>query len=169
MPSFFSMLARHWRFAILLLVVVFAVLIRGSSALLSFFSPVPPREVPHYATLTIGTTSVPVLVADTPQLTYRGLSGVTSLDPARGMLFVFPTMATRTFVMRDMRFPLDFVWVSDGYISDLVYNAPLEIGVQEESLTRYTGRYPVDMVLEVPSGTVRSIGWRVGDSVRVQY
>jgi uncharacterized membrane protein (UPF0127 family) len=68
-----------------------------------------------------------------------------------------------------MRFPLDIIWITDGAISDVHKNVPLEPLATENTLIPYTGTLPVSMVLEVASGTFDRLGWRVGDSVRVQY
>lgn len=119
--------------------------------------------------VTVASTTFRALIANTPELAYRGLSGYPSLGPYGGMLFVFPTTATRTFVMRDMRFPLDMVWLTDGVITDIHEYVPLEPGISEPLLTLYRGKMPVSMVLEVPSGTVERYGWALGDSLRVQY
>jgi len=127
----------------------------------------PPQ--PEKAVVTVGSSTFPALIANTPDLAYRGLSDRPSLGTFGGMLFVFPTTATRTFVMRDMLFPLDIVWITDGVISDMSEMLPLEPTAPESDLTLYTGKEPVQMVLEVASGTVRQNGWRLGDSVTVQY
>lgn len=132
-------------------------------------APRPSSPVPEEATLTVASTTFPALVANTPELAYRGLSRYPTLGAYGGMLFVFPTTATRTFVMRDMVFPLDMVWLTDGVITDIHEHLPLESGVSEPFLTPYTGKVPVNMVLEVVSGTVERYGWRLGDSLRVQY
>lgn len=132
----------------------------------------PPRPAPvssREATVTVASTSFRAVIVDTPELTYRGLSGYPSLGPYGGMLFVFSTTATRTFVMRDMQFPLDMVWFTDGVITDIHEHVPLEPGISEPFLTLYSGKKPVNMVLEVASGTVARYGWAVGDSLRVQY
>ncbi len=132
-------------------------------------NPLPSMEQPQVAQITVGSTTFAGLIAHTGVLTYRGLSGRNTLDPYGGMLFVFPTTATRTFVMRDMLFPLDILWITDGTISDVHKNVPVEPFATEDTLIPYTGKLPVSMVLEVVSGTFDRLGWRVGDSVRVQY
>lgn len=129
----------------------------------------PPLSEPGIAAVTVGSSTFSVLLANTPQLAYRGLSDRPNLGSYGGMLFVFPTTQERTFVMRDMLFPLDMVWVSEGVITDITPHLPLEPGATNDTLTPYTGKLPVNMVLEVASGTVDRLGWQLGDSVRVQY
>jgi uncharacterized protein len=51
-------------------------------------------------------------VASTPSAQAKGLGGRLSLLPDHGMLFSFKDDGTRCFWMKDMRFPLDIVWLS---------------------------------------------------------
>src|SRR3989339_1632615 len=44
----------------------------------------------------------------------RGLGGRADLGKYDGMLFLFPTTEQHSFVMRDMKFPLDIVWFDGG-------------------------------------------------------
>ena len=62
-----------------------------------------------------------VAVADTPEQWPQGLSGVEVLEPLDGMLFVFPTVAERTFWMQGMLFPLDVAFFdADGHLVSVV-------------------------------------------------
>ncbi len=62
----------------------------------------------------IGGTEVKVELADTLIKRYRGLSGRKFLPQEQGMLFVFPKPEYYGFVMRGMKFPLDFVWLDEN-------------------------------------------------------
>jgi uncharacterized membrane protein (UPF0127 family) len=132
-------------------------------------APVTTELVPGVATVTVGSSTFPALIANTAPLAYQGLSGRESLGNYGGMLFVFPSVATRTFVMREMRFPLDIVWIKNGEIVGFSNHLPLEPGATNETLTPYSSTDQVDMVLEVASGTVDRSQWRRGDSVRITY
>ena len=102
-------------------------------------------------------------VADTPGERYRGLSGTASLANGSGMWFVFDDEANRTFVMRDMNYPLDMVFVgADGRIA-VIHHAPTEDPPYHE----YRGR--ARWVLEVPSGWTTSHGVEVGDRATAVY
>lgn len=151
--------------------------ILGLVALVFFFLrwvfPPPVAEAPllepGVATVTVGSSTFRALIANTAPLAYQGLSGRENLGNYGGMLFVFPTLATRTFVMREMRFPLDIVWIKNGEIVGFSTQLPLEPGATNETLTPYPSIGQVDMVLEVTSGTVERSQWQLGDSVRVMY
>jgi uncharacterized membrane protein (UPF0127 family) len=106
---------------------------------------------------------VTATVADSPRERCIGLSRTDSLGPDEGMLFVFDDTAERTFVMREMAFPLDIVFVDgDGTITE-IHSAPTE----EPPLTRYEGR--AKYVLEVPRGWTTTNGVSPGDRLVVSF
>src|SRR4051812_48326835 len=56
---------------------------------------------------------ISIEVADTPEARERGPSGRESLPQGSGVLFVFDAPATYGFWMKDMRFPIDIVWLDE--------------------------------------------------------
>jgi uncharacterized membrane protein (UPF0127 family) len=119
---------------------------------------------PPQPQLIVGKVSIQVEVADTPQSVMRGLSGRKSLPETSGMLFNFPNSQLRTFWMKDMMFPLDFVWINNGLVVQITENAPFPKNALELPFTITSGQ-PVDRVLEVNAGFVSRNSIRVGDSV----
>ncbi len=105
--------------------------------------------------------TVRVTVADTFQERYTGLSDTESLGPDEGMLFVHDGEAERTYVMRDMAFPIDIVFIG----ADRRVNAIHHAEVEEPPLTRYSGQ--AKWVLEVPYHWTTDHGVAVGDRVRI--
>lgn len=71
------------------------------------------------------------------------------------MLFVYSEERKRTFWMKDMRFPLDLIWISaDCTVAGITENAPIpEPGQSERDLPRFSSEVPVSHVLEVNAGT----------------
>ena len=101
--------------------------------------------------------TVEARVADGFLKQYVGLSATDDLDAGEGMLFVHGDAAERAYVMRDMAFPIDIVFVdTDGTVTTIHEAAP-----ESGSLTRYegTGKY----VLEVPRGWSERHGVDPGD------
>ena len=101
--------------------------------------------------------TVEVRVADSFLKQYVGLSATDDLDAGEGMLFVHGDAAERAYVMRDMAFPIDIVFLdADGTVTTVHEAAP-----ESGSLTRYegTGKY----VLEVPRGWSERHGVEPGD------
>jgi len=107
---------------------------------------------------------VNVDVAATIAARERGLSGRAPLGPDEGMYFVFPRSERYLFWMKDMRFPIDIIWIQDGVVADITENA-VQPGPGEEP-ARYAPGTAVNRVLEVPAGFVKAKGVRVGDPVR---
>ena len=122
---------------------------------------------PEGATVTVVDESgaelgtVRVTVADTFQERYTGLSDAESLGPDEGMLFVHDGESERTYVMRDMAFPIDIVFIGADRRVTAVHHAEVE----EPPLTQYSGR--ARWVLEVPYNWTVEHGVSVGDRVRL--
>ena len=93
---------------------------------------------------------------------YRGFSRQEQPCPDCGLLFIWPVLLQPTMVMREMRFPLDFVWLRDKQIVQLTENAAPE---GRQVLYQYQPDQPVDTVLEVPAGFVRRHDLQVGQSI----
>lgn len=98
-----------------------------------------------------------VEVADTPELRERGLMHRRSLDPDRGMLFVFPRDEVQSFWMKNTFVALDMLFVSsDGRVVGVVENArPLTL---ESRSVGVPSRY----VVELPAFTARERGIQTG-------
>lgn len=90
-------------------------------------------------------------VADNPTDRYIGLSSVSELNYGEGMIFMYNSEDERTFVMRNMNFPIDIIMVdSEGEVTD-IFEAPLpDIEQSDITLEEYTGI--AQAVVEVPMG-----------------
>jgi uncharacterized membrane protein (UPF0127 family) len=70
--------------------------------------------------ISIGDTRIAVEIVDTPEARARGLSGRDALSANSGMLFVFEEPTFASIWMKDMKFPIDIVWISaEGVIVDI--------------------------------------------------
>ncbi len=107
---------------------------------------------------------IKVETAKTPVELYKGLSGRDSLCQNCGMLFIFPDKAGRTFVMRNMLFPIDILWIDGEKIVKIDEELPLPIFPEGGE---YHSGQPVDYVLEVSNGFCRKNNIKAGD--RVEY
>lgn len=54
-------------------------------------------------------------IADTPEKRERGLMNGEGLDQNNGMLFVFPEEGQYPFWMKNMKFPIDIIWINRDY------------------------------------------------------
>jgi len=110
--------------------------------------------------------TVEVRIADTQQKRYTGLSDTESLGENEGMLFVHDAEGEYAYVMREMAFPLDIVFVdAEGTVTRIHHAELPEEGTSGSDLTRYPGRGKY--VLEVPHGYTDDRGIEVGDRLRI--
>lgn len=110
---------------------------------------------------------IKVEIADTPAKQARGLSGRESLAENFGMLFIFFEPKVQRFWMKDMKFPIDIIWISQTADGDrvvgFVENAP--VPVSENNLEIFSSPENVDKVLEINAGLVKKWGIKVGDKI----
>lgn len=106
---------------------------------------------------------VAVTVAATPATQEKGLSGREGLGADDGMLFIFDRPDTYAFWMKDMRFPIDIIWIQNDAIADITTDVPVPVPGQE--LPVYFPKIPANRVLEVPAGYAKAHGLRIGMAV----
>lgn len=105
-----------------------------------------------------------VKIAKTSEEREKGLSGVTSLAENEGMLFIYPQKGIYKFWMKEMNFPLDFLWIADGKIVDITENIPAPpANSPNNKIATCQPNKPVDMVLEVNAGWVKKNKIKIGD------
>ena len=98
-----------------------------------------------------------VEIADDQAEKERGLMFRESLPDDQGMLFVYPTQATRSFWMRNTLIPLDIAFIDpDGLIVDIQQMQP-----QTDELT--TSKHPAMYALEMNLGWFEANGVQVGE------
>lgn len=93
----------------------------------------------------------------------RGLSGRASLDPNRGMVFVFDRPWYYPFWMKDTNFPLDIVWLNQDRVVDV---ATLQAATSSQPWP--DSHVPVakaDRVLEINAGLAKELGLKIGSQV----
>lgn len=102
-------------------------------------------------------------VADTEAKRELGLGKRETLCERCGMLFVFDHPDRYAFWMKDMRFPIDILWIAHGRI------VSLEESVDFHDQKRvYVPNESADKVIELPAGSAEHFGIHVGDSVVIE-
>ncbi|MFB6235468.1 MAG: DUF192 domain-containing protein [Halopenitus sp.] len=105
--------------------------------------------------------TVDVRVADSLYERYVGLSNTERLGPNEGMLFVHEEPGEHAYVMRDMSFAIDIIFVApNGTITEIHTAQP-----EERPYTKYKGYG--SYVLEVRAGFADDHGIDVGDRVKI--
>lgn len=118
------------------------------------------------STAKIGNKTYKLIIAKTDAERIKGLSGRASLAEAEGMLFTFSKKDIYSFWMKDMRFPIDILFISDDKIVDLVENAQAPEKDQDPStLPVYKSSEPANMVLEVNANEISKNKIKKGDTV----
>jgi hypothetical protein len=138
-------------------VIIVSTLIIGFFWSKKLFAPAPFRQ-----TLQINQVLIEAEVAQSLIEQYRGLSGRQSLETNAGMLFNYQDNQVREFVMRNMNFPLDIIFIRDGQIIKIAANLEPE-GSRPQKI--YQSGEPVNQVLEVGGGFCEKNQIKVGDQV----
>lgn len=107
-----------------------------------------------------------VELATTVDQQSAGLSNRSSIISNTGMLFPFNPPSEPYFWMREMKFPLDIVWISNNKIVSITHNAPPPKDGQDNStLPMYQASGAIDNVLEINAG--QASGFKIGDNVTI--
>lgn len=98
-------------------------------------------------------------LANTEAARIQGLSGVESLQPNGGLLMHFPEDGLHAIWMKDMKIPLDIIWLdSNKQVVYMVTNAAPELSTTKTFVPTNPARY----VLEVSAGSAGDAGIRIG-------
>lgn len=116
------------------------------------------------STVIIGGQEIGASIAETPWQRYRGLSGVKEMCPDCGLLFLLPRSEQARFVMRNMEFPLDIVFISAGRVAAIAPSAAPE-GARPRAIYESPGA--VEMVLELNGGFCDKNNIKVDDLVEI--
>jgi len=107
-------------------------------------------------------------VVNTPKSIAQGLSGRDELG-ADGMMFIFNQPTTPQFWMKEMKFDLDIIWISQQRIVEITHDVPAPTLVTPLSeLPTYSPKQPIEMVLEVKAGKATEWQLAIGDLVVIE-
>lgn len=147
-------------FALLLIVVggVFITQNYLNGSKLSFFK--------KSSTVIIGDRKFEVSVADSQKEREIGLSETKSLSQDQGMVFLFEKPGFYSFWMKDMKFPIDIIYINDNKIVTIQNNVqPVK---EQESPIVYTSTEPSNRVLEINAGLARAYNFKKGDKIKIE-
>lgn len=117
---------------------------------------------PESKFITVNNTKIRVLTVRTSDEITRGLGGIDTLPKDTGMLFFMQQKATHGFWMKDMKFPIDIVWIDDDRVIDITRDVPV---VKIGNLPLYYPKRPVNLVLELPAGYTKANNINIGDYI----
>lgn len=125
-----------------------------------------PKNKNNLTGVEINGLVIPVETAVLPGERMRGLSGRDKLDKETGMLFFFSRAGKHPFWMNGMNFDLDFIFIKDGIVVEVVENVPAPQA--REIPATITSTVAADRILEVNAGFVAGHKIKVGDKVKYQ-
>lgn len=115
--------------------------------------------------LTLNGHQINLEIADNHTERQQGLSNHPPLTDNEGMLFVFDRPGDYGFWMKDMLFPLDFIYLNGNIVVDLIENVPAPQPGETPATVRAKSSF--DKVLEVNAGLIAKIGVKVGDKASI--
>lgn len=122
---------------------------------------VAPSKIP---TATINNRKFNLEIARTPIEKEIGLSTKEKLDENAGMLFPFESPSYYSFWMKDMKFPIDIIYIKEGRIITIHKNVRPPASANETPRI-YNSTDPADTVLEINAGLSEKYNFKVGDIV----
>lgn len=146
--------------AIIASLILITYLFLQSRATLNLFGKKP--------TATVNTHTISLTLARTEKEKQIGLSETPSLQKNSGMLFLFDTADTYGFWMKNMKYPIDIIFINDSKIITIFKNVtppPTDSAIPDEKLPIYTPASPSNRVLEIPGGMSDTYSLKVGDNV----
>ncbi len=124
-------------------------------------------QAQNTATVTIRNYTFKLYFATSSEEKQIGLSSRQSLPQDYGMLFQFGTPDYYIFWMKNMKFPIDIIFIRDNKIVSIIENAPPLKPNDQKPLT-YKPKSPADTVLEINSGLSKKYGFKIGDEVKIK-
>lgn len=103
-------------------------------------------------------------IAKTAKEKEIGLSKYESLSKDLGMLFSFEKADYYSFWMKQMKFPIDIIYIKDGKIVT-IYRSVQSPKSENESLSIYKPKEPSNMILEINAGLSSKYKFKEGDKV----
>jgi uncharacterized protein len=137
--------------------------------LLACLAPPVPAQTDQdytdkYIYADIGHETYLLEVADNWHKRMQGLSDRESLGKNMGMVFVFERLSSQSFWMKDMKFPLDFIWIKGDKVVRLDERVPPPSETAKKPVSLETSQ-EVEKVIELYAGEIRNSGIQVNDFV----
>ncbi len=129
---------------------------------------VNPEGTRDFRTLKVNGKEIQVEVVSTPEDVARGLSGHEVLADDEGMLFVFDRPAIWSFWMKEMKFPLDILWIADGRVVEIAQDMQPPANMLSLPQT-HRPAVPADMVLEIRAGLAETYGFTTGTEIGIDH
>lgn len=106
-------------------------------------------------------------IASTDDQKSRGLSGRYEIPLNTGMLFTFDKPGFYYFWMKDMQFPLDFVWIRGKEVVEITENVSFIKPSNVSKIPSFTAKQPFDKVIELNAGMIKKLNINKDDYISI--
>jgi uncharacterized protein len=117
--------------------------------------------------VTVNGQSFKVTVAKTEDQKQIGLSETERLRDNEGMLFVFDSAGHYPFWMKNMKFPIDIIYINGDKVTTVIDSAKPS-NESDENLDIYQPDERSDKVLEIKAGLARKHQIKKGSTVKIE-
>ena len=97
-----------------------------------------------------------------------GLSKYNKISDDFGMYFPFGSSNYYSFWMKDMKFPIDIIYLNKNEVVQIFKNAPIPNN-REDELEIYRNQNPADSVLEINANLSNKYSIKIGDIININY
>ncbi len=159
-----------------LLGIVLGILLIGCSAPTPAISPtatpaqikasVMGQTLPISAQAIISGSTIKLEVAQTQQQQAMGLMYRITLPDNRGMLFTFDSPQPVRFWMKNVRIPLDMIFLRDGEVKAIAASVP---PCTAEPCPTYGPETVINQVIELRGGRAAELGLQANDKVKIKF
>lgn len=150
--------------------ILWIVILISVAVFLYFRLSIPKITTDHAfdkRSITIAEKTYTVYEAKTPIQKEIGLSLFDSIKDNEGMLFYFDTLGKPVFWMKDMKFPIDIVWLKDWTVVQIDQNIPLDRAKTDDQLRDYIPANDINAVLELNAGGAMRGNIKIGDVLQL--
>ena len=121
----------------------------------------PPPPTLRTTRMTLGGKQLTLEVADNDDTREYGLMKRDSMPADHGMIFVFPDERSRSFWMKNTRFPLDIIYISAAGKVVSVHS------MRAYDLTPISSAAPAKYDIELNEGNATTLGVHAGDQLSI--
>ncbi|MDO8621481.1 MAG: DUF192 domain-containing protein [Candidatus Levybacteria bacterium] len=116
--------------------------------------------------ITINNHSFNLYIAKSSRDKEIGLAKYSNLPQNQGMLFPFGTASYYSFWMKDMKFPIDIIFIGNNRIVAIYQN--LQPPQKDQNPAIYRPEKLSDTVLEINAGLSEKYNFKKGDFVKIE-
>ncbi len=118
------------------------------------------------AVLSINGNKIVLERADSEKERMIGLTQKTGLTDDQGMIFIFPTKGKYSFWTKNMKFPIDIIFLNDNKVMDIFKDVPP--ANSDINIPTVTSQEQTNYVIELSSGNADKNNIKLGDQLTIE-